>query len=214
MLVKAVWIIRNIKAVEVGVNVRSRMKPPAVSYNGTTGGELMKRYFWLISTVSIFVCGLVLHIAYEESGRAAWSILISSVNASPWEMTKPFVLIYIFWVFIELSCLRPSLLRFVCAKLAAMYLFAGASVTGIYFVGIAGLPEWAVFAIIFISLLAAQRISYGIYRCGIRIDLFWTVLLLSLGLMLAMILFCSLYPPHFPVFMDRHYHTYGMIPLT
>ena len=151
---------------------------------------MIKKYFWLISSVMVFVCGYVVHIAYEASGRAAWSILVSSVNGSPWEMTKPFSLVYIMFVFIELSCLRPSLLHFVCSKIIMLHGFAFLSVILLAVFG------KTTFLVIFVSLCVSEFLSYGINKSKCRIELFWIPIFISFVLFFAVLLFASVYPPN------------------
>ena len=150
----------------------------------------MKKYFWLISSVIVFVCGCVVHIAYEVSNRAAWSILVSSNNDSPWEMTKPFALVYIMFVFIELSCLRPSLLHFVCSKIIMLHGFALLSVTLLEIFG--KIPA----VLIFVSLCVSEFLSYRINSSKCRIELFSIPIFISFVLFFAVLLFASVYPPN------------------
>ena len=81
----------------------------------------VKKYFPFIGSAVIIVCGGLLHYSLLLSDRAAWSLIVSSVNDSAWELFKPVGFVYIFWIIIELSYLRPSLMHFVCAKTIGMY---------------------------------------------------------------------------------------------
>ena len=150
----------------------------------------MKKCFWLISSVIVFTCGYVVHIGYEVSNRAASSILVSSINDSAWEMTKPFALVYIMFVFIELSCLRPSLLHFVCSKIIMLHGFAFLSVILLEF-----FPKIP-FLVIFISLCIAEFLSYRLNNSKCRIELFSIPIFISFVLFFAVLLFASVYPPN------------------
>ena len=150
----------------------------------------MKKCFWLISSVIVFICGYVVHIGYEVSNRAAWSILVSSINDSAWEMTKPFAIVYIMFVFIELSCLRPSLLHFVCSKILMLHGFAFMSVILLKI-----FPKTP-FLVIFVSLCVAEFLSYSIDKSKCRIELFFVPIFISFVLFFTVLLFASVYPPN------------------
>ena len=132
------------------------------------GDFMLKKYFWAASAISVFICGYVVHIGYEISNHAAWSLLVSSVNSSAWELTKPFALVYILFVFIELSYMRPSLLHFVCAKILLLHGFTFLSVILLGFS-----RNFLIYPTIFLSLLTAEFLSYKLYYSKCRIELFF-----------------------------------------
>ena len=169
----------------------------------------MRRYFYLISTAVIFSCSLVLHIAYQASGGAAWSILVSSVNGSPWELVKPFVFVYIIWFFVELSYLRPNLLHFTCSKILSLHLFIALSLILLCTVRSFWRIEYLSFGVIFFSLIISEYISYLIYHNKRRIEFFCIPIFISLGGLLTCILFFSVYPPKLPIFFDAVLEGYG-----
>ncbi len=159
------------------------------------GVNELKRYFYLISTAVIFPCSLILHIAYQASGAAAWSILVSSVNGSPWELVKPFILVYIIWFFVELAYLRPSLLHFTCSKILSLHLFIALSLVLLCITRSFITSELVFFSLIFVSLLISEYISYALYRCKVRTELFYIPILISFVGLLICVLFFSVYPP-------------------
>ena len=149
------------------------------------------------------------------SGHASWSLIISGVNNSAWEVCKPFALVYTGWIVIELSYLRPSLLRFVCAKITGEYVFflcGLISVTACFL-----LPEQLqqTFAVMAVSLsvIAAQMVSYFIYNRHIRAELLCVPLLFSFGIIILLLIILTFYPPHFPPFYDYRLGLYGRTPL-
>ncbi len=150
-----------------------------------------KQYFWFISVAAIFVFGTILSLSYQLSDRAAWSWLLGSINDSAWEWVKPYAIVYIFWVFVELSCLRPSLARFVCSKIIFLYGFVGGafgmlkSVTD---------TMWR-YGVIILLLAAVQWMAYALYNSGKRCDYFLVPLLVCFGIMFFMLLFFSVCPP-------------------
>ena len=174
----------------------------------------MKKGFALIGAGVIFAFGLIIHYSYILSGGTVWSILISSINNSAWELLKPFAIAYITWIVIELSVLRPSLLHFICAKVIMLYIFAFAVI--IYSLCVGHFVDSFLSEIIFmggilIIITAVQIISYKIYDSKVKIEIFWVPLFIALPLFCIMILFFSLYPPHFIVFRDLDSNTYGLI---
>lgn len=174
----------------------------------------MKRYFWLISTAGVFLCGTVLHSAYDVSGKTAWSIIISSVNNSPWEMTKPFALVYVMWVFIEMSCLRPSLLHFVCSKIITLYFFVISSVLLLRGAEMFFQTEKIHFVcsvMVFVSLLFSEIFSYVLYRSKCRTERFYIPLLILLMLFVSAVLFLTVHPIEWFPFYDSRFDAYGIL---
>lgn len=174
----------------------------------------MKRGFALTGATVILIFGLVLHFSYILSGGTVWSILISSVNSSAWETLKPFAISYIMWIVIELSCIRPSLLHFICSKIIVLYFLA--FLVMIYCLLIQKLVDNTLISRIifwsgiYIILIFVQLLSYRIYKSEVRIELFYVPILLSLFLFCVMILFFSLYPPHITPFYDFKNFLYGV----
>lgn len=150
----------------------------------------MKKFFWIVSAVCIFLCGAVLHISYGASGGAAWSLIVSSINNSPWELVKPFVLVYIMWSFIELSILRPSLLHFVCGRIISLHFFTIVSSSILCYVN----DEWISFAVIFSVTVISELLCHVMYSAKCRTELFFVPIIISFGILFFCILFCSFYP--------------------
>lgn len=173
-------------------------------------GEAMYKRFWLIGVFFISGCGFVLHIAYETSGAAAWSLIISGVNLSPWELMKPFVLVYIMWTFIELSVLRPSLLHYVCGRMLSLIIYMIVSLCLLSLIYCFIVSEWLSLSLILLTTLLSQAICSRLYRSHCRTELFWMPLLAALAIVLACILLFSFYPPQFPFFLDPLTGKYGL----
>lgn len=166
----------------------------------------MRKFFRLISAVCIFLCGTAVQISYEASGHAAWSLIVSSVNNSPWELVKPFALIYIMWSFIELSVLRPSLLHFVCGRILSLHFFVISSSCILCFVN----TEIISFAVIFSLIVVSELLCHLMYRSECRFELFFVPIMISFGILFFCILFCSFYPPCIIQFYDRTSGSYGL----
>ena len=153
----------------------------------------MKKLFLPVSVISIFLCGFVLHISYEASGHSVWSLLISTVRPSPWELVKPFALVFIMWSFIEMSCIRPHLLCYVCARIIALIVFVTGSCTALCTLSI--LTGWKRLGVIFVCLMLSELLQYFICRSGKRTEIFFIPLMLSFGVLFFAFLFCTFYPP-------------------
>lgn len=170
----------------------------------------MKKIFPLIGTVVIFLCGSILRITPTLSDKAAWSYLVGSVNASPWELYKPYAIIYIGWIIIELSCLRPPLTHFVSAKLTGLLLLCTSVLTlGTIF---CSLPfDLALtFPLAGLSgIILAQVLSYRLNHSTIRIEILLLPLLIMLFCMIMLLLILSFYPPHWGIFYDSVHHRFG-----
>lgn len=144
-------------------------------------------------------------MSYTLSGAAAWSFVVSSVNSSPWELVKPFVIVYIMWIFVELSVLRPSLVHFVCTKILSLHLFAAASSSVLCFLQ----GELLSLSVIFLFLFIGQLSSYFMYCSKCRYELFFVPIILSFGILFACVLFASFYPPKLLHFYDKGRMLYG-----
>lgn len=170
----------------------------------------LKNYFWLISTAAVLFFGLILWYSYGLSHAAAWSILVSGTNYSAWEMAKPFYIIDIFWVFIELSYLRPSLLHYLSARILSLHVLIFLSLTaGVFYLN--GTREITpfYFFIIFIILIISHGLSHILNRSIIKWELFFVPIFISFLIIFFMILFLSLFPPHNIFFYDFYSQNYG-----
>ena len=155
----------------------------------------MKKLSLPINVISVFLCGLVVQMSYDASGHAAWSLLISAVRQSPWETVKPFGLVFIMWSFIELSWLRPHLLRFVCARMTALLFFVPAACILLCTAPALCRDEWFRSGVILLCISAAEILQTVIYRSGRRIELFFIPLLAAFAVIFFSFLFCTFYPP-------------------
>lgn len=171
---------------------------------------MKRRYFPIIIAFFILGFGCLLCASYLLSQRAAWSYIISSINNSAWELYKPFGYSYIFFIIIELSCLRPSLTKFISSKLIGMFalcfvMLSVAMVLRFFTVNI------SVLCIVSAALgvAAAQYISYGLYFSEIRTEYFTVPLIVSLCAMIFLLLLLSFYPPHFGIFYDFIHGGFG-----
>ena len=160
----------------------------------------MPKKYLPVHILGMFLCGFVLQFSYRASGGAAWSLLISSLNRSPWELTKPFLLVYIFWSFIELSCHRPHLLHYVCAKILSLHLFCWLSLLTLSGLSLFTTQEYIFQGGILLCLTFSELLFRRWYVSRCRFELFFLPLLLSFILLFSCLLFCSLYPLPLPFF--------------
>lgn len=157
----------------------------------------------------ILAFGWLLHCSPLISDRAAWSMIIGSVNLSAWELYKPFAIAYIFWILIELSYLRPHLLHFVCSKLTGMFVLCGAVLAlSAIFCRFIFYPCIRLI-IVAAGIIAAQTVSYLLYASNFPVEAMKVPLILSLFCMVFLLLFLSFYPPHWGIFYDYHSCGYG-----
>lgn len=170
----------------------------------------VKRYFPLIGTAVIFGFGVVLHIAYQLSDRAAWSYIVSSVNFSAWELYKPFGYSYIFFIIIEFSYLRPSLISFLSAKLIGMYVLCAVILSEAMLCRFIPLnPLISQLAAAAIGIISAQFAGYKLYASNLRTDYFIIPLIVSLCAMIFLLLMLSFFPPHWGIFYDFYSGGFG-----
>ena len=162
----------------------------------------MKKLFVLISCAGIFLSGLVLQSSYEISGHAPWSMLVSSVGSSAWELTKPYLLVFIMWSFIELSCLRPHLLHYLSSRIISMHFFICLSCSAMLLSERLCAAEPGMLIEIFLCILAAETLQAFLYRSRVRTELFFVPLMISFAALFFSILFCSFYPPPFIIFLS------------
>ncbi len=147
-----------------------------------------------VHVLGMFLCGMVLQGAYQYAEQPPWSLLISSINHSPWELTKPFLWVYIFWSFIEMSCHRPHLLHYVSMRILSLHLFGGLSWLVLSCLKGASSAEWLPPAILLVTLTIAEIVLWQGYRSPCRTELFFVPIMVSFVLLFFCLLFCTLYP--------------------
>lgn len=150
--------------------------------------------------LSVLSGGFVLYIARECSKEASWSLLISAVNGSPWELTKPFLLVFILWSFVEMACERPHLLHYVSVRILSMHLMLIVSLTLLSVIRHFGQSELWKMAGIFAAVTAGELATYFSYRSQRKTELFFVPILISFILLFFSLLFCTLYPLPLPFF--------------
>ena len=136
-------------------------------------------YFQPLSFFVILSVGWVFRMCFEWSDKAAWSYIISSVYDTPWNVFKPFALAYMGWILVELSCLRPHLLHFVCAKSVGLY-----ALFGLIFIFMPLLCQFisfelAVIPVSVISIAVSVIISYAVYKSKFPVEIFRLPLILT-----------------------------------
>lgn len=157
----------------------------------------VKKYFPFFGAVIIICCAWVIHISIVLSDRAAWSLIISSINGSPWELYKPLGLVYIFFTFIELSCIRPFLVHFVSSKVIGMYVLCfSALIIGTILQYMPELfPTQRFLITAAASVFPAQLTAYRLFRSEIRVESFCIPMLVSVLCMIFLLITLSFYPP-------------------
>lgn len=188
------WCSAEIERYFSGTNVIGMDRVPF------DGDDELPKKIWL-HIAGMFVCGFVLQFSYEVSGGTAWSILVSSINSSPWEWTKPFVLVYMMWSFIEMSCCRPHLLHYVCARILSLHTLTALCLGSLCLLKCWTANDYVILGVIFCCLAAAEFLMWLWYRSKCRFELFFVPIILSLVLLFGCLLFCSLYP--LPLFCFR-----------
>ncbi len=146
----------------------------------------MERRWLFIDVISVLCCGFALRISYEASGGASWSILTGSIDHSPWEIMKPFAIVFIGWSFVEMSLCRPSLLRYVCGRVLALHLFV---VSSLLLLPLFPEAEAAEYIVIVLSLTAAGIFQMIAYNRGWRTDLFFVPIIISFAVLFFFLLF-------------------------
>ena len=170
----------------------------------------VRKYFPLVGAAVIFSFGAVLHMSFLLSERAAWSYIVSSVNFSAWELYKPFAYSYIFFIIVELSYLRPTLLGFLSAKLIGMYVLCGAILAGAMLCRFIPTNMFITrLAAAAAGIILAQAVGYRLYAAHFKTDYFIIPLLASLCAMIFLLLMLSFYPPHWGIFYDFYSGGFG-----
>ncbi len=170
----------------------------------------MKKVFPLFGVIIIFMCGYIMKISYNLSGKAAWSYLISSVNESAWELYKPFAIAYIGWIIIELSFLRPSLAHFVSAKLIGLIILCISILSLATFCrSIPADHTIIAYSSALTGIIISQAGAYLLIFSNIRTEIFLSPLLVMLFCMVMFLLTLSFYPPHWGIFFDFVNNRFG-----
>lgn len=167
-----------------------------------SNGDVMKKAYPFLSVLVIFAFGLLLRFSFSLSEHASWSYIVSSVNASAWELFKPFALSFIGMIIISLSALRPSLLRFVCDSISGLVVLcasvlAAGSVCSFYCA-----PEIFYELTAFAGVALSQGVTFSLYRHRVKTELFAVPLIIFFCALIFMLLFLSFYPPPHFVFFD------------
>ena len=170
-------------------------------------GDRMKKYMLLAAAVN-YLCGMMLRMSFVLSGHAAWSYIISSVNGSAWELFKPFAVVYIAMIIIELSVLRPSLAGFICAKAAGLCILCFLMLLSGTLVSYAPSTVFCDTAALFCTF-TAQAASYAVYRKVRFPGCFALPAALTISSFVMLIIVFSFYPLHLPVFFDSIHKLYG-----
>ena len=169
-----------------------------------SNGDYVKKRYALVSAAVSFCFGAVIYFSYRISGHAAWSLIISAVNSSAWELFKPFGISYLAFIPIELSWLRPDLRRFICARMAGAYVMAAV------ILGPAMLcrtPDDRLYYPLAMLIAAAGETASAIfsYRLYFSRKYISHLILPAVATVLAMvflILILTFYPPHWGIFYD------------
>lgn len=169
-----------------------------------SNGDSVKKFFPLIGAVMIISCGALLYYSYYYSGGAVWALLFGSHGCSCWEIYKPLGLTYILWILIELSCLRPSLQRFVCAKGIGLYVLCFAALAfGAVIRHIPSVGEQLYYPLTAaVSVSAAQFTGYSLYAGNKKIEWLIIPILVTFVCMIFMLLFLSFFPPDMFIFKE------------
>ncbi len=160
----------------------------------------------------VFLLGALLHFVFEWSHESIVVGLFASVNESVWEHFKQGFWPMCLYAAIEYRFLRGQVSNFFAAKAVAVYLIP--IITGLVFYGytaIVGEEILIVDILIFlVAIIVGQFVSYKIMTSakvpGV-LSLVSPVLIMILALILML---STLYPPHWPIFLDSNTGMYGI----
>lgn len=172
--------------------------------------KLFKKYEVVCLALSCLGSVLMWYI-YKWGSKGVVSAMVSTVNNSPWENTKPLVLVYIFLGIIELGVARPPLRQFVVAK------FVGVYIVLLMFIAISSIIDSADNLFIKIvgmcvTMLLAYVVSYKITTSNNSAGQFFMTACFMLLLLVVMIVSFTVFPPHGKLFADADTGLYGIVP--
>ena len=167
------------------------------------GDDVKKRYA-AVSAALGFCFGAVIYFSYRLSGHAAWSLIISAVNSSAWELFKPFGISYLAVIPIELSWLRPELRKFICARMTGVYVLAAV------IIGLAMLcrieDDRLYYPLVMMIAAAGEALSavlsYRLYYSRRYISYLLLPAVVTIFAVVFMILILTFYPPQWGIFYD------------
>ena len=168
----------------------------------------MKKAYPFLSVFVIFSF-VLLRFSFTLSEHASWSYIVSSVNASPWELFKPFALAYIGMILISLSILRPNLLRFICDYILGLAVMCAAVLGFGAVCALCRAPEVFCELSALAGVAVSQTAAFGLYSHRVKTELLAVPLLIFFCAMIFMLLFLSFYPPPLFVFFDSFRGHYG-----
>ncbi len=160
----------------------------------------------------IFLVASFLHFFFEITRESVLGALFGAVNESVWEHLKIFSIAYVFWGFVELVWIKPSIKRFVVVKTLGVYALCGA-IAGFFYL-YTGIVGESVFLVdILMSALftvLAQVLSYRLYFSSLEFERYFYTAMMLLILAFCAVLCFSYYPPKKPLFRDPVTGLYGV----
>ena len=175
----------------------------------------MKKYVlrWELSGILfVFLLGALLHFLFEWSGESRIVGLFASVNESVWEHFKQGFWPMCLFAAIEYRFLRRHVNNFLAAKAVAVYLIP--IITGLVFYGytaIIGEEILIVDILIFLVAIAIGQLTSYKIMISSKLPEYTNFISPIFIILLALILMlCTFYPPHLPIFLDANTGTYGI----
>ncbi len=162
--------------------------------------------------IFIFILGTLLHFLYEWSGYLRPIALFAAVNESLWEHFKLAFWPTLLFGIIEYPFLKNDANNFLIAKTVNLYLTP--IIIGVLFylyTSIIGTNKLFIDILIFIIAIAVgQLTSCKIMSADPLPNIYRSISLVALFILIVMFLTFTYYPPHLPIFMDPNTGEYGI----
>jgi hypothetical protein len=168
---------------------------------------------WELSGILFaFLGGSLLHFVFEWAGESRIIGLFAPVNESVWEHFKIGFWPVCLYAAIEYGFLRNYINNFFTAKAAATYVIP--IIIGLAFYGYTAFTAQEILLldilIFAVAVTAGQLISYRILTSR-PLPRYPNIVSLAFIIILALILIiCTIYPPHLPIFQDQNTGLYGI----
>ncbi len=166
----------------------------------------------LAGIIFVFFLGALLHFIFEWSGDSRIVGAIASVNESVWEHFKQGFWPMCLFAAIEYRFLRTYTRNFLVAKGIAIYLIP--IITGLVFYSYTAIIGKEILivdiAIFLFAIIAGQLISHKIMTSKVFPKYANRVAFICIIILALILITCTFYPPHLPIFLDNNSATYGI----
>lgn len=167
--------------------------------------------FEIVGVVFSVVATVLLWNLYSLGNKGVVFAMISKVNNSLWEYTKPLLIVYVFYSLLGLAVLKINFRQFVVAKFIGVYLVLLINLSLLSLVD-PNQNNILVFLIMVLSFVVGFIVSCNLTLSQIPLNNFFPTACFMLLLLFVIVVSFTAFPPQGKLFCDPHTGLYGIIP--